>query len=536
MRCRTRKPSVTERNHLEQAHYTCTCISPYMIICCNHEQGHAPQKKHMIRISFTLTKQVFTLAMDHPANRSVPDVYPVALQAPCATGCASPFQPSHMLGLIGQSLEASSKMPMPQVASCPLQPSLAPVFSNDMAGVFGVPTFGAPLAEPCNTAIEPGPATIEMHSFGQANPDAQPYQAQAVSGPHGVPNMPCDMSGAFAVPHSQLCSMPQPSHMLDLKGQSLEASSNMPMPQVASCPLQPSLAPVFSNDMAGGFGVPTFGAPLAEPCNTAIELGPATTEMHSLGQANPDAQPYQAQAVSGPHGVPNMPCDNSGAFAVPHSQLCSMPQPSHMLGLKGQSLEASSNMPMPQVASCPLQPSLAPVFSNDMAGGFGVPTFGAPLAEPCNTAIELGPATTEMHSLGQANPDAQPYQAQAVSGPHGVPNMPCDMSGAVAAPPSQPCDMPQPSLMLGPLSQPGLIGQTLGPSSNMPMPQVEPSPMQPSVVPLFSNDMGVGFGVPTFGAPHADPCKCIALAKPVQMYSKVLSICPQPFQAPTKVM
>lgn len=295
MRCRTRKPSVTERNHLEQAHYTCTCISPYMIICCNHEQGHAPQKKHMIRISFTL-------AMDHPANRSVPDVYPVALQAPCATGCASPFQPSHMLGL------------------------------------------------------------------------------------------------------------------------------------------------------------------------------------------------------------------------------------------KGQSLEASSNMPMPQVASCPLQPSLAPVFSNDMAGGFGVPTFGAPLAEPCNTAIELGPATTEMHSLGQANPDAQPYQAQAVSGPHGVPNMPCDMSGAVAAPPSQPCDMPQPSLMLGPLSQPGLIGQTLGPSSNMPMPQVEPSPMQPSVVPLFSNDMGVGFGVPTFGAPHADPCKCIALAKPVQMYSKVLSICPQPFQAPTKVM
>ena len=95
MRCRTRKPSVTERNHLEQAHYTCTCISPYMIICCNHEQGHAPQKKHMIRISFTLTKQVFTLAMDHPANRSVPDVCPVALQAPCATGCASPFQPSH---------------------------------------------------------------------------------------------------------------------------------------------------------------------------------------------------------------------------------------------------------------------------------------------------------------------------------------------------------------------------------------------------------------------------------------------------------
>ena len=140
------------------------------------------------------------------------------------------------------------------------------------------------------------------------------------------------MSGAFAVPHSQLCSMPQPSHMLGLKGQSLEASSNMPMPQVASCPLQPSLAPVFSNDMAGGFGVPTFGAPLAEPCNTAIELGPATTEMHSLGQANPDAQPYQAQAVSGPHGVPNMPCDNSGwcfccttqpavqhATAIPHA-------------------------------------------------------------------------------------------------------------------------------------------------------------------------------------------------------------------------
>ena len=119
-----------------------------------------------------------------------------------------------------------------------------------------------------------------------------------------------------------------------------------------------------------------------------------------------------------------------------------------MPGLIGQSLEASSNMPMPQVEPCPLQPSLVPVFSNDMAGGFGVPTFGAPLAQPCNTTIEPGPATIEMHSFGQANPDAQPHQV--VRGPHGGPNMPCDMSGAVAAPPSQPCDMPQPSLMPGP--------------------------------------------------------------------------------------
>ena len=223
--------------------------------------------------------------------------------------------------------------------------------------------------------------------------------------------------------------------------------------------MQPSVVPVFSNDMASGCGVPTFGAPLADPCSTTIQ--PATMQMHSFGQANPDVQqgfanlcsgfpsPCPGHVASGAHGVPNMPCDMSGDFAAPHSQLCSMPQPSHMPGLIGQGLEASSNMPMPQVEPCPMQPSVVPALSNDMATGCGdVPAFGAPLSGSCNTI--MGPTTIETHSFGQANPDAQPYQAQVVSGPHGVPSMPCDMSGAVAAPPSQPCDMPQPSLMPGP--------------------------------------------------------------------------------------
>ena len=124
--------------------------------------------------------------------------------------------------------------------------------------------------------------------------------------------------------------------------------------------------------------------------------------------------PCPGHVASGAHGVPNMPCDMSGDFAAPHSQLCSMPQPSHMPGLIGQGLEASSNMPMPQVEPCPMQPSVVPVFSNDMASGCGVPTFGAPLADPCSTTIQ--PATMQMHSFGQANPDVQQGFANLCSG------------------------------------------------------------------------------------------------------------------------